>query len=160
MKKTRYLTLVIIFLGYLQPINACTNLIVGKKASADGSVFITYADDLYGKYGSLTHYGAGVYPAGDKLKIYQWSGEHIYLGEIPQVEKTYNVIGNINEHQVAIGETTFTGRKELKDTTAILDYGSVMVHLFHRDERAFYGLDRLWNDGTNVLDLPFDSSAD
>ena len=136
MKKTCILTLIILFISYLQPSSACTNLIVGKKASADGSVFITYADDLYGKYGSLCHYGAGVYQAGDKLKIYQWSGEHIYLGEIPQVEKTYNVIGNINEHQVAIGETTFTGRKELKDTTAILDYGSLIYIALQRAKTA------------------------
>ena len=136
MRKNCILTLIILFISYLQPSSACTNLIVGKKASADGSVFITYADDLYGKYGSLCHYGAGVYQAGDKLKIYQWSGEHIYLGEIPQVEKTYNVIGNINEHQVAIGETTFTGRKELKDTTAILDYGSLIYIALQRAKTA------------------------
>lgn len=141
MNKIRFVILLVVTLSYLQPSSACTNLIVGKKASADGSVFITYADDLYGKYGSLCHYGAGVYQAGDKLKIYQWSGEHIYLGEIPQVEKTYNVIGNINEHQVAIGETTFTGRKELKDTTAILDYGSLIYIALQRAKTAREAID-------------------
>jgi len=115
---------------------ACTNLIVGKKASADGSVFTSYADDSFGKYGTLCHYGRGVHQQGDRLKIYQWSGKHIYLGEIPQVATTYNVIGNINEHQVVIGETTFTGRKELKDTTAILDYGSLIYIALQRSKTA------------------------
>jgi len=134
MKKSTLILLLL--LPFVQHSWACTNLIVGKKASADGSVMTSYADDSYGKYGTLCHYGAGIHRQGEMLKIYQWSGKHIYLGEIPEAEVTYNVIGNINEHQVVIGETTFTGRKELKDTTAILDYGSLIYIALQRSKTA------------------------
>src|SRR5690554_7862714 len=69
------------------------------------------------------------------LKVYEWdSGK--YLGEIPQVLKTYNVIGNMNEHQLAIGETTFGGRSELTDSTGIIDYGSLIYITLQRAKNA------------------------
>ena len=85
---------------------ACTNLIVGKNASADGSTIVSYSADSYGLFGELYHYPAATYPKGAVLKVYEWdSGQ--YLGSIAQAQQTYNVIGNINEYQVTIAETTF-----------------------------------------------------
>ncbi len=114
---------------------ACTNFLVGKKASVDGSTFISYAADSYYLFGALYHYPAAEYPEGTLLDVYEWdSGK--YLGKIKQAAKTYNVIGNINEHQVAIGETTFGGRPELVDTTGIMDYGSLMYIALQRSTTA------------------------
>ena len=98
------------------PGEACTDFIVGKKASADGSVIISYAADSYGLYGELYHWPAATWPKGTMLDIKEWdTGKP--LGQIPQVERTYSVVGNMNEHQLAITESTFGGRPELVDTT-------------------------------------------
>ena len=91
---------------------ACTNFIVGKKASADGSVICSYNADDYGLFIGLCHYPAGKHEKGSVRKIYDWD-TNVYHGQIPEAEVTYNVIGNINEYQVSIGETTFGGREEL-----------------------------------------------
>ncbi len=113
----------------------CTNLLVGKKASTDGSTLISYAADSYGLYGELYHWPAKQYAPGEILKVYEWdSGK--YLGEIPQVLQTYNVIGNMNEYQLAIGETTFGGRSELSDSTGIMDYGSLIYITLQRAKNA------------------------
>lgn len=80
----------------------CTNLLVGKNASADGSTLISYAADSYGLYGELYHWPAKQYRPGELLKVYEWDTGK-YLGDIPQAIQTYNVIGNMNEHQLAIG---------------------------------------------------------
>lgn len=113
----------------------CTNLLVGKKASTDGSTLISYAADSYALYGELYHWPAKQYSPGEMLKVYEWdSGK--YLGEIPQVLQTYNVIGNMNEHQLAIGETTFGGRSELSDSTGIIDYGSLIYITLQRARNA------------------------
>ena len=114
---------------------ACTNFIVGKKASADGSVMCTYNADSYGAFFSLYHSPAGKHPKGEMLKIYDWDTNK-YHGEIPQAEETYNVIGNINEYQVTIGETTYGGREEMVDTTGILDYGSLIYIALQRSKSA------------------------
>jgi len=115
--------------------NACTNFIVTKGASTDGSVMITYTADSFNFYGELYHFPAAVYPKGAWLEIYEWdTGKH--LGRIPQAEVTYNVIGNMNEHQVVIGETTFGGRSELRDPKGILDYGSLMYIALQRSKSA------------------------
>lgn len=114
---------------------ACTNLIVGKKVSADGSVIVSYSADSYGMFGYLCHYPAAVHEPGEKRLIYDWdTGKH--LGEIDEVRQTYNVIGNINEHQVTIAETTFTGREELIDTTGVMDYGSLIYVALQRSRTA------------------------
>ena len=103
---------------------ACTNFLVTKGATTDGSTLISYSADSHVLYGELYHWPSASYPEGTMLKIYDWdSGK--YLGEIKQARQTYNVIGNMNEYQVAIGETTYGGRDELRDKTAIMDYGSL-----------------------------------
>jgi dipeptidase len=113
----------------------CTNLLVGKKASTDGSTIISYAADSYGLFGELYHWPAKKYNPGEMLKVYEWDTGK-YLGEIPQVLQTYNVIGNMNEHQLAIGETTFGGRSELADSTGIMDYGSLIYITLQRAKNA------------------------
>lgn len=114
---------------------SCTNLIAGKLATVDGSTMITYAADSYGLFGSLYHYPTRTYPPGTMLDIYEWDTGK-YLGQIKQVEKTLAVIGNMNENQVSIAETTFGGREELRDTTGILDYGSLMYIALQRSRSA------------------------
>ena len=115
--------------------DACTNFIVGKKASADGSVFISYSADSYGMSGFVAHFPAAVHPEGTMREIYNWdSGD--YLGCIPEARRTYNVLGNINEYQVAIAETTFGGREELVDTTGLIDYGNLIYIALQRSKTA------------------------
>lgn len=114
---------------------ACTNLIVGKNASADGSTIITYAADSHTLYGDLQYLPAADHPAGAMRQIYDWdSGRH--LGEIPEVAHTYAVVGNINEHQLTIGESTWGGRHELEDTTGLIDYGSLIYITLQRARTA------------------------
>ena len=128
------MTAMIAFLA-ISPSYPCTNLLVGKKASTDGSTLISYAADSYGLYGELYHWPAKQYNPGEMLKVYEWdSGK--YLGEIPQALQTYNVIGNMNEHQLAIAETTFGGRSELSDSTGIMDYGSLIYITLQRAKSA------------------------
>ena len=133
MKKT-YILLSLLAVSFVQAM-ACTNFIVGKKASADGSVMCTYNADSYGAFFSLYHSPAVKHPKGEMLKIYDWDTNK-YHGEIPQAEETYNVIGNINEYQVTIGETTYGGREEMVDTTGILDYGSLIYIALQRSKSA------------------------
>ena len=97
---------------------ACTNFIVGKKASVDGSVFVTYNADSYGAFMPLYHYPAAKHAAGEMRKVCEWDTGK-YLCEIPEVAETYNVIGNSNEWQVTVGETTFGGREEMVDSTGV-----------------------------------------
>lgn len=121
---------------------ACTNLIAGKKATADGSVLMTYAADSHNLYGMLTNTPAADHAKGSMRKVVDWdSGKP--LGEIPQVAHTYNVVGNINEHQVAIGESTWGGHKELRDTTgqALIDYGSLIQIALERSKTAREAID-------------------
>lgn len=114
---------------------ACTNLLVGKKASTDGSTMITYSADSYALFGELYHWPAKTYPEGEMLKVYDWdSGK--YLGEIRQALETYNVVGNMNEHQLTIGETTFGGREELVDPDGRIDYGSLIYITLQRAKNA------------------------
>lgn len=114
---------------------ACTGLLVGKKASADGSVMISYAADSHNLYGELYHWPAATWPKGAMLEVKEWdTGKP--LGEIPQVERTYSVVGNMNEHQLAITESTFGGRPELEDSTGIIDYGSLIYITLQRTRTA------------------------
>ena len=114
---------------------ACTNLIVGKNASADGSTIVSYSADSYGLFGELYHYPAATYKKGTLLDVYEWDTGK-YLGKIEQARQTYNVIGNMNEFQVTIGETTFGGRPELADSTGIIDYGSLIYIGLQRSRTA------------------------
>ena len=117
------------------PADACTNFLVTKGASTDGSNIISYAADSHVLYGELYFRPAADYPKGSKVKVYEWDTGK-YLGEIDQVEHTYAVVGNMNEHQLAIGETTYGGRKELRDTTGIIDYGSLIYLTLQRAKTA------------------------
>ena len=119
---------------------ACTNLIVGKKASADGSVMITYSADDYGSFGYLHFYPAGHHQPGEMRALYDYETNN-YLGEIPEAEYTYGVIGQINDQQLSIMETTFGGREELVDTTGLLDYGSLMYLTLQRAKTAREAID-------------------
>ncbi|MBI9055436.1 MAG: C69 family dipeptidase [Bacteroidales bacterium] len=135
--KKLFLTLSLTLLSVLLINNgfACTNFLITKGASTDGSTMITYAADSHVLYGELYHWPAAVYPKGTMLKVYEWdTGE--YLGEIEQAKETYNVVGNMNEYQLAIGETTYGGRSELVDTTGIIDYGSLIYLALQRARTA------------------------
>jgi dipeptidase len=114
---------------------ACTNVIVTKGASADGSTIVSYSADSHDLYGELYHWPAQTYPDGTLLDIYEWDTGK-YLGKIKQAKQTYSVIGNMNEFQVTIAETTFGGRKELVDTTGLIDYGSLIYIALQRSRTA------------------------
>lgn len=124
-----------LMMGWSAESQACTNLIAGKKATIDGSTMITYAADSHTLYGFLDYYPAADHKKGDMRKIYDWdSGK--YLGEIPEVAHTYKVVGNINEHQVTVAESTWGGRHECEDTTGRIDYGSLMYLALQRSKTA------------------------
>ena len=114
---------------------ACTNFIVAMGASTDGSVMCTYNADDYGMFIGLAHYAAGTHQKGEMRKVIDWDTKK-YHGEIPEAPVTYNVIGNINEFQVTIGETTYGGREEMVDTTGIIDYGSLIYIALQRSRTA------------------------
>ena len=116
--------------------NGCTNFLITKGASTDGSTMITYAADSHTLYGELYFQPAQDYPAGAMRDIYEWDTGK-YLGKIPQLAHTYSVVGNMNEFQVAIGETTYGGRGELgSQTGAIMDYGSLIYIALQRAKTA------------------------
>jgi dipeptidase len=134
--KTRRITMAVCtaLLAGMEAI-ACTSLLVGKKASADGSVMISYAADSHALYGELYHWPAAVWPKGATLDVVEWdTGKP--LGQIPQAEHTYSVIGNMNEYQVAITESTWGGRPELEDSTGMIDYGSLIYIALQRSKTA------------------------
>ena len=122
------------FTFHLSPLQACTNFLVGKDASADGSTFISYAADSYGMFGYLHYAPATDYPEGAMREVKDWDTGRP-LGFIPQVAHTYTVVGNMNEHQVTVGETTWGGREELWDTVGI-DYGSLIYIALERSKTA------------------------
>lgn len=132
--KRIYLTLCAITIAIAQSW-ACTNLIVGRQASTDGSTIVSYSADSYGLFGELYHYPAGTHAKGTMRPVHEWDTGK-YLGEIPEARTTYNVIGNMNEHQLTITETTFGGREELVDTTGIIDYGSLIYIALQRSKSA------------------------
>lgn len=115
--------------------DACTNYLVTKTASVDGSTMISYAADSHIRYGELYWRPAADWAEGSMRTIYDRSTNKP-LGQIPQVAHTYKVVGFMNEHQLAIGETTFGGRDELVDTTGIIDYGSMMFIALERTKTA------------------------
>lgn len=137
MKFVKYLMLMAVVAMAIIPqrLSSCTNFIVTKGASVDGSVMITYNADAGGFMEPLYYLPAKDHKPGDMINIYDWdSGK--FLGKIKQVPHTYQVVGNMNEYQVAIGETTFTGREELKDSTGIIDYGSLIYLTLQRAKTA------------------------
>jgi len=127
---------VVLFFGSSLSAFACTNYIVTKSASTDGSILVSYAADAHVLYGELYFWPAATYKPGDSLDIYEWD-TGFWLGKIAQVEKTYSVVGNMNEHQLTIAETTFGGREDLeKQTGAIMDYGSLIYVTLQRAKTA------------------------
>lgn len=115
--------------------SACTNFIVGKKASADGSVMVTYSADNYGMCGTMYHRDRATHPDGAMRDIYDWDTNE-YHGKIPEAKQTYTVNGQMNEYQVTVTETTFGGRMELVDTTGTIDYGSLIYIALERSKSA------------------------
>ncbi len=125
----------IVTLGSYSAVEACTNFIVTKGASSDGSIMVTYAADSHALYGALYHTPAGRFKRGAMLPIYEWDTQR-YLGDIPQVRETYSTIGNMNEHSLIISETTYGGRHELEDATGKIDYGSLIYVTLQRAKTA------------------------
>ena len=116
--------------------NACTNFLITKGASTDGSTMITYAADSHTLFGELYYRPAADYPEGAMYDVYEWDTGK-FLGKIPQVRHTYSVVGNMNENQVAIGETTYGGIKQLHhQPDALIDYGSLMYLALQRAKTA------------------------
>ncbi|MBW8333500.1 MAG: C69 family dipeptidase [Prolixibacteraceae bacterium] len=135
LQRVLVLMLLLAVLGIQSP-NACTNFLVTKGASADGSTMITYAADSHTLYGELYFQPAKDYPADAMRDIHEWDTGK-FLGRIPQVAHTFSVVGNMNEFQVAIGETTYGGREELATQKgAIMDYGSLMYVTLQRAKTA------------------------
>ena len=137
MVKMKLLFILLILVAFqITPSVACTNFLITKGATKDGSVMITYAADSHVLYGELYYWPAADYPDGTMLDVVEWDTGK-YLGKIPQVKHTYQVTGNINENQVSIGETTFTGRKDLgTQKDAIVDYGSLIYIALQRSKSA------------------------
>jgi dipeptidase len=131
----RLLLIALLITSSIKTGDACTNLLITKGASADGSTMVSYSADSHTRYGTLVHYPAAIYPKGTMVKIYEW-GKDRYLGEIPQAERTYSVIGNMNEHQLVIGESTWGGVKSQYDPEGILDYGSLIYLALQRAKTA------------------------
>ena len=125
-------TIIILLLAVGGYAMACTNLIVSKGASADGSTFITYAADSHTRYGQLRYCPAADHPEGATLKLYNYGSLKFQI-EIPQPAHTYQVVGFINEHQLAIGETTWGGIAPLdKGNAEGIDYGNLIYVTLQR----------------------------
>ncbi len=121
--------------GMAAPAYARINLLVGKKASADGSTMISYSADSHSLYGELYYTPAADHAPGTMRRVVEWD-THKYLGEIPEVAHTWRVVGNMNEHQVTIAESTWGGDPALQDTTGIIDYGSLIYIALERAATA------------------------
>ncbi|MBM4176524.1 MAG: dipeptidase [Ignavibacteria bacterium] len=135
LKKVLIASLILFLVNMNAELSACTNLLVTKGASKDGSTMITYTADSFNLYGELCYFPAAKYPQGTMLDIYEWDTGK-YLGKIKQAVETYNVVGNMNEYQVVIGETTFGGRSELADPLGIMDYGNLIYVALQRAKTA------------------------
>jgi dipeptidase len=114
---------------------ACTNFLVTKGASKDGSTMITYSADSHVLFGELYFWPAMTYKAGTMVDVYEWDTGK-FLGSIEQAPVTYSVVGNINQYQVAIGETTYGGRSELHNPDGVIDYGSLIYIALQRSKNA------------------------
>jgi len=136
MKKINFLVVLFFALIAFNNTYSCTNYLITKGASTDGSTMITYAADSHQLFGSLYFWPATDWPAGSMLDVYEWD-TGAYKGQIKQVAHTYNVIGNTNENQVSIGETTYGGLESLATQSgAIVDYGSLIYITLQRATSA------------------------
>lgn len=133
--KNKHIATALFLIAWTGSTLACTNFLVTPGASVNGSAMITYAADAHVLYGELYFRPSANYAPGTMFDVYEWDTNK-FLGRIPQVSHTYSVVGNMNEHQVAIGETTYGGRSELRDTTGIIDYGSLMYITLQRARTA------------------------
>ena len=115
--------------------SACTNFIITRGASTDGSVMVSYAADSHALYGALYHTAGGKHMKGAILPVYEWDTGR-YLTDIPQVAESYSTVGNMNEHSLIIAETTFGGREELTDPAGQIDYGSLIYITLQRARTA------------------------
>lgn len=131
---TAALTAAAAFLASL-PGEACTNILITKGASADGSCMVSYAADSHQLFGELYYHPAADWGKNSMLDVYEWD-THKFLGRIPQAPHTYQTVGNMNEHQLIIGETTYGGRAELWDSTGVMDYGSLIYIALQRARTA------------------------
>lgn len=131
---TAALTAAAAFLASL-PGEACTNILITKGASADGSCMVSYAADSHQLFGELYYHPDADWGKNSMLDVYEWD-THKFLGQIPQVPHTYQTVGNMNEHQLIIGETTYGGRSELWDSTGVMDYGSLIYIALQRARTA------------------------
>ncbi|OYT12883.1 MAG: dipeptidase [Bacteroidetes bacterium 4572_114] len=136
----KYLSLIVTFAllvsAGMQTSKACTNYLITKGASVDGSTMISYAADSHVLYGELYHWPAATWPEGAMMDVFEWDTGK-FLGQIKQAPQTYNVVGNINEFQVSIGETTYGGREELgSQSGAIIDYGALIYLSLQRAKSA------------------------
>lgn len=134
MKKIIY-ALAALLMWNATPAEACTNFIVTKGASTDGSILVSYAADSHGLYGALYHTPAGRFKAGAMMPVYEWDTGR-YLRDIPQVARTWSTVGNMNEHSLIISETTYGGREELADPQGGIDYGSLIYITLQRATTA------------------------
>jgi dipeptidase len=158
MKRT-FTLLMVLFIVLILPKQktiACTNFLITKGASKDGSVMITYSADSHVLYGELYFWPSRNWPAGSMLDIYEWDTGK-YLGKIPQIAHTYSVVGNMNQNQVSIGETTYGGRTELADSTGIIDYGSLIYITLQRAKNA---REAILNFSQLVSDFGYASSGE
>ena len=135
MKKFLTLLTIMCIVSFMKPAQACTNFLITPGASADGSSMISYAADSHVLYGELYHYPAADYPEGTMRHIYDWDSGR-YLGQIPEVAHTYNVVGNMNEWQLAIAETTYGGLPNLGNPDGLIDYGSLIYITLQRSKTA------------------------
>jgi dipeptidase len=135
MKKLIFSAALLFATAFFMQTFACTNFIVTKGASKDGSVMVSYSADSHTLYGELYHWAAATYPAGTMMDVIEWDSG-TYMGQIPQALQTYNVVGNMNEFQVCIGETTYGGLDTLDKPNGIMDYGSLIYITLQRVKSA------------------------
>lgn len=120
--------------------NACSNILVTKGASADGSCMVSYAADSHQLYGELYYLKGGFWDKGAMRDVVEWDTGK-FLGRIPQAPVTYKRVGNMNEHQLIVAETTYGGRHELWDSTGVMDYGSLIYIALERATTAREAID-------------------
>jgi dipeptidase len=137
MKKNLFVLMAafVLSIATINQADACTNYLITKGASVDGSTMISYAADSHVLFGELYHWPAATWADDAMLDVYEWDTGK-YLGAIKQAKETYNVVGNMNQFQLAIGETTYGGRSELRDPDAIMDYGSLIYIALQRSKNA------------------------
>ena len=135
-KRLIRLMFVVMAMMHFGQADACTNIAVGRKATKDGSVLATYCVDGFARSETLHYVPHATHTVGAMRKIYNWEDKNSYMGEIPEVAETWNVVGNTNEWQLTITETTCPGLNEMHDPTAIIDYGSLIYITLERAKTA------------------------